>query len=190
MRPIQPLIYDPNNPEHDLIDVITEEIHQLESPEVYYWSVIKQETAISEEIPGAGGYLDELDKVYGEKSSGDGVLMFREGKRMYGKLETNPIIQELARMGLSQIEQIDFYVNIALSKEILGEAPKPGDIFSKTALIRNEAGELKKERTFYEVGAVNPVDIYNYQFINYQIEAEQTSLDQIPDSIKKFFDNN
>jgi len=185
-RPTEAKMFEALNPEHSLVDAMTQEIHILESPELYYWSVIKPEKATAENLPGSGDYLDELDQTYGEKSSGDGKLMFRDPVRMYGKLETNPIIAELTKMGLAQIEQVELYINIALAHELLNESPKGGDFFGRANLIRGMDGTLKKTYTFYEVGVVNPVDLYCYQYINYQLEAEQTSMDNIPDSVRNF----
>ena len=190
-RPMKPKMHDPTNPEHSLVDAMTVEIHSLESPEIVYWSMktaeeIDEENAILN--PDADPYLDELDEVYGEKSSDDGKLMFHEPVvDFYAKVDINPIIQELTRLGLAQIEEIDVYVNIAHAQEKLYGPPKGGDVLRITFMIRDYNGELKEHLVYFKVSSVDPVDLYNFQYINYQINCEQTNMMDVPDEIKNYY---
>lgn len=189
-RPFKPLGFEPLNPELSLIDQFTTEMHKLESAEVIYWSrkptdVVDAERTIAD--PDADSYLDDLDEVYGEKSSDTGKHEFYDPVQVYGKLDINPIIQELTRMGLSQIEEIDFYMNIAHAQDVLDGPPKMGDVFRITFLIRDKDGENQEHLVYYTVGTINPVDLYNYHYVNYQINAEQTSLQNCPTEIQNYY---
>lgn len=196
-RPMSPNMWEPNNPEHSLVDAMTEEVHMLESPEIIYWRLKKEEEIDAEnEYTNEGseyeydGYLDELDKEYGEKSSGEGKLLYHKPIVVYGKIDIEPILNELSRMGLTTINQIDFYMNIAHCHERLERPPIGGDVFRVTYFIRDNKGDLKNKYIYYEVSNVNEVDLYNYQYINYQIWAEQTNMMNVEDSVKQFHINN
>jgi len=167
-------VFDSQNPEYSLIDSMTSEIFENYSTEIAYWLFGRAETEAN---------LDELDEVYGESS---------KNKRIYsgpfdvkGTLTINPIIQELTRLGLEQIEEIDFYCNIAAMDEYLeGEPPKAGDIFRVTWIEK----ENTRRYVFYSVANVTPTDIYNSRYINYLISAEQTTLHNFPAEIKNYYE--
>lgn len=191
-RPLTPNMFEPNNPEHSLVDAMTEEVHMLESPEIFYWKIKKEEEIEAEpEYNNVDDpYLDDLDTVYGEKSSGDGKYLFHDPVRVYGKIDIEPILNELSRLGLTTINQIDFYLNIAHCHDRLGRPPAGGDTFRVTYLIRDNNGDLKNKYIYYVVSNTNEVDLYNYQYINYQIWAEQTNMMNVPDEVKQYFINN
>jgi len=187
-RPIKPLGFDRTNPEHALVDLLVEELHTLEGDEIVYWclrnvKIVNEDNIANNETP----YLDELDDVYMEKSSGDGKYLFYNPVYVAGKLEKNPIIQELGRMGLATIEDADLYVNIAHFHAKIGQAPKGGDIFRITNFVKDENGELKDKFTYYKVSHPTPVDLHNYQYVNYQIYAEQTNMNDIPAEVLTYF---
>jgi hypothetical protein len=190
-RSIAPRMFDPLNSEHSLVDALTEEMHMSESPEIIYWRLKKPEEidALPENI-NSESYLDDLDKVYGEKSSKEGKLLYKDPVRIYGKIDIQPIINELQRMGLTTIKQIDLYINIAHAHERLEEVPKGGDVFRVTYLIRDTDGELKDKYVYYHIANVTEVDLYNYQYINYQLFAEQTNMMDVADEIKQYFIDN
>lgn len=186
-RPQAPTMFEPNNPEHSLVDMLTEEIHMLESPEIIYWKLKKPEDLEENfEYIGGDNYLDELDKEYGEKSSGTGKLLHYDPVRVYGKIDIEPIVNELIRLGLVTKRDIAFYVNIAHIHEKLGCPPKAGDIFRVTYMIRDNNGDIKYKFVYYHVANVNEVDIYNYQYINYQIWAEPTNMMDVQEIIKQY----
>lgn len=180
-------MFCPENSEHSLVDAMTEEVHMLESPEIIYWKLKKPEDLEENfEYTGGSNYLDELDKVYGEKSSGTGKLIHHDPVRIYGKIDIEPIVNELARLGLITKKEIDLYINIAHAHEKLGEPPKGGDIFRITYMIRDNKGDLKYKFVYYHISNVNEVDVYNYQYINYQIWGEQTNMMDVADIIKQY----
>lgn len=191
-RPTSPTMFCPSNSEHSLVDALTEEIHMLESPEIIYWRLKKPEEidAEPENIISGESYLDDLDKVYGEKSSKEGKLLYKDPVRVYGKIDIQPIINELQRLGLITTKQIDLYLNIAHAHEKLGEVPKGGDVFRVTYLIRDINGELKEKYVYYHLSNVTEVDLYNFQYVNYQLFAEQTNMMDVPDEIKQYFIDN
>lgn len=187
-RPIKPLGFDKTNPEHALVDLLVEELHTLEGGEIIYWclknvKLLDAEKIANNETP----YVDELDDVYMEKSSDDGKYLYFEPERLAGKLEINPIIHELGRLGLATIEDADLYVNIAHFHSKMNQAPEGGDIFRITNLIKDENGELKDDYVYYKVSNATPVDLHNYQYINYQIHSEQTNMNDIPAEILNYF---
>ena len=186
-------MFEPTNPEHSLVDALTEEIHKFEGPELVYWvhkTPQEIDAATEDATPGGDSYLDDLDEVYGEKSSGDAKLEFFEPIMVYGKVDVEPIIQELMRLGLIETEQLDLYVNIAHAHEKLERPPNGGDVFRITFLIRDVDGELKEKLVYYKVSNCHPVDLYNYQYVNYQINGEQTNMMDVPDEIKNYFTDN
>lgn len=191
-RPVKPLGFDIDNPEHALVDAMTEEMHELESAEIIYWK-LKKFSEVQDELnatPSGGEYLDELDKTYGEKSSGDATLRYEEPQKVSGKMEKNPIIHELSRMGLLTIEEIDFYVNIAHIHSKLETAPGDGDVFRVTFMIKDANGDLKDRYVYYKVSNITPVDLFMYQYVNYQIRGEQTNMVDVPSEILNHYIDN
>jgi len=91
---------------------------------------------------------------------------------------------------LIKTEQLDLYVNIAHAHEKLERPPSGGDVFRITFLIRDVDGELKEKLVYYKVSNSHPIDLYNYQYVNYQINGEQTNMMDVPDEIKNYFTDN
>lgn len=191
-RPHKPLGFEPANPEHSLVDAFTYEIHSLEGPEIVYWKVkthTEVDTARQEADPNASSYLDDLDQTYGEKSSDIGKLEFYDPVKISGKLDSSPILHELLRLGLITKHEIDLYINIAHATDTLDGPPRMGDVFRITYMIRDKNGDLQEYLVYYKVSTINPVDLYNYQYINYQINAEQTDMADVPASILEYYNN-
>jgi len=173
-RPKRIKVFEPTNPEYSLIDSMTSEVFENYSPEIAWWSLNRTETEANR---------DELSEVYGESKPSS--KMFDGPFPVAGAFEINPIIQELTRLGLEQIEEVDFYCNIAAMQEYTeGRDPKGGDVFRVTWLETNS----ERRFVFYNVSNVTPVDIYNYRHINWLVNAEQTTLHDVPDEIKEFYE--
>lgn len=174
-RPTKINMFEPRNPEYSLIDMMTSEKFTAYSPEIYWWSFIKDgEDGAAER--------DELDKVYGEKSSA-GKVAYLGPFEVKAALELNPIVAEFTRLGLQQIEEIEAYGNVAaLDSYLKGNVPKEGDIFRVSWIVT----ETERRFVFYKVANVTPVDPYNFRYINWHIHGEQTTLHEAPDSIKNF----
>jgi len=175
-RPKNLKVFEPDNPEYTLIDHMTEEVFENYSTEIAYWVLNVTETDSDR---------DELDEVYGEGGGADQLRAYYGPYEVFGTLTINPIIQELTRLGLEQIEEIDFYCNIAAMENYLeGYIPKAGDIFRTTWIQTNN----ERRYIFYNIANVTPVDLYNFRYINYLINAEQTSLHEVPESIKNYYE--
>ena len=173
-RPIAAKIYEPNNPEYSLVDAMTSELFELFSPEIKWWNL---------NITTTQSNLDSLDQLYGEE--GDNKLAFNGPFNVYGRVETNPILKELSRLGHLEIREIDFYVNIAAMNNYLENSiPREGDIFRLTYLGNDP--KIDRKFFFYVVNNIIEVDLYNCRYINYQIAAEQTTLNNVPDIIKNY----
>lgn len=173
-RPQKPLAFEPINPEYALASSLTSEMIEATSPYILWWSFLRTETSANK---------DELDNVYGEASSKTGIHNFAlKPIRVYLHLEINPIIQELTRLGVEQIESITIYTNIDDFLNLNSSPPKAGDIFRLSYIEK----EQKYRNIFYNVSVVVPVDPFNFRHLNYQIYAEQTNLNDVPDHIKNF----
>lgn len=168
-------VFEPTNPEYSLIDAMTTEVFENYSSEIKWWIFSRTETDENR---------DELDKAYGEASRGVAEV-FSGPYDVSGTLEVNPILQELTRLGAEQIEEIDFYTNIAAMQVYLkGENPKQGDIFRVTWIQTN----TDRRFIFYRVANVTPVDIYNMRYTNWLINAEQELLSNVPENIRTYSD--
>ena len=173
-RPHASKVFEPENPEYALIDAVVQESFEKASPEIMWWSLNRELTEPTR---------DELDQLYGEKSSGDKLVKYAGPFRVYGHLEPSPIIQELTRLGVEQIWQIDLFMNVAAMLEYTrGRPPKPGDVFRATHIHPGDQREYK----FYMVGSVLEVDLFNFKYVNWQVNAEQTTLADVPDEIKLY----
>lgn len=173
-RPKKNQVFEPLNPEYSLIDAMTEEVFVNYSPELAYWSLNEPTTEASR---------DELDKLYGEKSSDTGKITYDGPFQVYGTLQINPIIQELTKVGLQQIEEIDFYVNIAAMAEYIeGRYPKYGDVLRVTYIETDNS----RRYVFYNIANVTPVDLYNFRHINYLLNGEQTMMADVPEEIRNY----
>ena len=175
-RPTKIIMFDPTNGgELSLVDAMTSEKFTAYSPEIYWWSFIKDGNI------GAAP-RDELDRVYGEKSS-NGKMAFLGPFEVKAALELNPIVAEFTRLGLQQIEEVEAYVNIAAMDYFLqGNIPKPGDIFRVSWIVT----EVERRFVFYRVANVNPVDPYMFKYVNWHISAAQELLHDTPESIRLF----
>lgn len=198
-KPTKAKIFDPGNADLALADAICAEIHGLESPETYWWKLDSEVLEEDKEIltdaddrnDDQASYLDDLDEVYKEKSSKDGNKPYVDYTpiQVYGKLDTQPIIQEISRLGIVDKTEIDFYMNIADCTERLGRPPTPGDIFRITYLINDQSSPTMgfyAKFVFYTVATVQTVDLFNFQYMNYQVLAEQQNLSDVPDEITTF----
>lgn len=175
-RPTKPNLFSPCNPEYALCDALVAEQYTINSPEILWWSLLRD---------GATGAAarDELDAVYGEKSSGDHKLAYAGPFDFRGFIDISPIVQELTRLGLQQINEIELYANIAATDVYLGgRLPKGGDVFRVTWIVT----ETERYYVWYKVANVTPVDPYNFRYINWHINAEQTNLWDVPESISNY----
>lgn len=174
-RPKEVLLFDPKNPELSVADVMTSDYIRAMSPKILYWHFDRTTNRAAQ---------DDLDSVYGEKSSGEAKDVFIGPKRVYMFIEFNPIIIELTRLGVEQIEEITCFTNIADFLDITGTLPKPGDLF-RISYIQEED---KYRNRFYTVGSVSPRDLFNGKHLNYVLFSELTPLDHVPQNIKNFMD--
>lgn len=173
-RTTKPKIYDARNPEYSLVDFMVSEQFSLHSPEIKYWSFLRDDETNS--TP-----RDELDKIYGELSSGKESYLGPYD--VEGVLEINPIVKEFTRLGLQQIEEIEFIANIAaMDTHLNGRPPKPGDVFRITWIVT----ETDRRFVFYKVANVKPIDPYNFKYVNWMLHCEQTTLHEVSDEIKLF----
>jgi len=173
-RPIAAKIYEPDNTEHELVDAMTSELFEKFSHEIKWWNINRTASQAN---------LDNLDQLYGEE--GDDKLIFTGPYNVYGRIEVNPILKELSRLGHLEIREIDFYVNIAAMYNYLEEyTPHEGDIFRITYLGLDP--QIDRKFFFYVVSNIIEVDMYNTRYVNYQIAAEQTILNNVPDIIKNY----
>ena len=85
------------------------------------------------------------------------------------------------------IKDVDLFCGIAAMYQYLsGKDPMPGDIFRFTRLGLDP--KVNREYDFYVVSHAWPVDLYNNRYTSWQIAAEQTNLNDVPDIIKNYRD--
>jgi hypothetical protein len=167
-------MYDPTNHEMWLGDEISKEHINVYSPPILWWKM--SETTFLNS--------DELDKLYGESQS----IIYQNVDNpieVIGYIESSPIMEELGRMGLSEVKDFNFLTNISDIVERLQEEPKPGDLFAIGNLIRQN----KMDYTFYMVASVIESDFHLWRYVHYLINAKQTNLSNVPEKIKNYFKN-
>ncbi len=174
-RPNTVKVFEPKNPEYALCSSLTSEFIEAQSPLCMWWSLNRATTNASQ---------DELDQVYGERGSGDRKFKFKKPNRIYLYLEINPIMIELTRLGIEQIEEITGVINVDDFLQRNFCDPQPGDIFRISYII----SEQKYRNVFYTLSSLVPFDMFNMQYINWHLYAEQTPMQEVPDEITSFID--
>jgi hypothetical protein len=166
-------VFEPKNPEYALADAITSEIVEIISPKILWWSLDRTATQATR---------DELDEVYGEKSSDDSKYVYTGPKEVFCYVEFNPILWELSRLGVEQLEMINIFTNIGDFINRNGSHPKPGDLLR----ISYTRSETDFRNIFYEVSVVFPIDLIDFHHMNWQMYVEQTDLNTVEQRIKDF----
>lgn len=165
-------MYDPTNHELWLGDELSKEHINVYSPPILWWKMSESTHTNS----------DELDKLYGETQS----IVYQNIEdpiEVIGYFEISPIIEELGRMGLSEIKDFNLLVNISDIIERLGEEPKGGDLFA----VGNMTKQNIMDYTFYMVASVVETDFHLWRYVHYLISAQQTNLSNVPEKIKNYF---
>lgn len=170
-RPSSLSTYDPLAPEHMVMGSINEEWINVNSPDILYFKYNEEQTDID---------TDELGELYGDTP--DKRAYYVEAINIKGIVERSPIIEELARAGLTTIQEINFMVDIESFLAAVGRRPQGGDVFRVSSL--NLEGPDK--HIFYEVASAVEVDMNLNRYVNYMINAEQTALEKVPDEIKNY----
>lgn len=158
---------DGNQSEHAILSSLGDEFIQIESPRVYYFRMDFKKTKLN---------TDETSTFYGETEKQE----LLPPVEIFALLERSPIIQELTRLGLSNIKDINFICNIDDITARLSATPNSGDFF----LVYGVNTKGKAFKDFYQVASIVPINIVNSRYIDYLINAEQTSLDNVDDSIR------
>lgn len=167
-------MFDSTNFELSLNDSVSDEHIKVMSPYILYWKIDQQETNASN---------DELGKLYQEAEEYK-FLNVEDPIRIYAYAELSPIIQELSRSGLATTKEINFLANRTDIYEKLERAPLPGDVFRISYINKDN----KNQNDFYVVVSVSETDINLWRYLHFSINAEQQSLDNIPQKIKDYAD--
>lgn len=169
-RPYELKLFDALNPEYELANSYVDEINEIGSPLILYFSMNDPETKSS---------MDNVDLIYGETKQ---RIKYFPPKRINAIPEINPVLEELTSLGLSQIEEINFSVGIPYILSTLGQEPKGGDILRISYV---EQGKPLRD-VFYTVVNVLPSNLFNFQYLNYTIHAEQTRMADVPTEVKNY----
>ena len=167
-------MFSSNNFELWLNDSVSDEHIQVMSPYILYWKIDQQQTNANN---------DELGKLYQEAEEYK-FLNVDDPIRVYAYAELSPIIQELSRSGLATTKEINFLSNRSDIIERLGRPPLSGDVFRVSYI--NKDG--KNQNDFYTVVSVSETDLNLWRYLHFAINAEQQSLDNIPQKIKDYVD--
>lgn len=165
-------LWDPLNYEYDLINQESIEHIKIYSPYILYWKINQTETKFQN---------DDLSNLYQET---DQIVYSNVSFpiRIYAFIEYSPIINELNRLGLSQIKEINFITNITDFNTKIGRGPLPGDIFRLSDIKMDGS----KENLFYTMVSSSTIDYHNFRYVHYLLNAEQTNMYNIPSEIRNF----
>jgi len=172
-RPTSAKVFEPRSPEYALASSVDGDFIEAVSPLIMYWSLDRATTVASQ---------DELDHVYGEKSSGDALHTFLEPNRVYLLIEINPILIELTRLGIEQIEEITAVANVDNFIKCNHVQPQSGDVFRVSYVVNDQ----EYRNVFYTVSSVVPFDVFNMKYLNWHMYAEQTPMAEVPQVIKDY----
>lgn len=169
-RPTSIRVYDPESPEILTFNSIDQEFIKHKSPLILYWKYNYAQTKLN---------TDELGKLYGEAEESSYDI---EPITIYAIAEKSPILQELSRYGLTQIEEINFICNIVDIKERLGRDPEAEDLIRLSYLNKDQ----KHTHVFYKIASAVPVDDVLDYHVNYLINAEQVAMENTPDHVRQW----
>lgn len=162
-------LFQPQNPEYELVNIVTNEAFRIVSPHIIYYPYDSVTTERDQ---------DDYDDIMGEAEEN---YAFFKPVQIYAYVETNPIIDELTRLGLEQIEEINVYANIdEVTQRLSGRAPRAGDFLRISYIERQKADRV----VFYKVATIQPVDMYHWRHVNYSINCEQTDLSMLPEDLR------
>jgi hypothetical protein len=174
-RPTSVNVFEPLSPEYSLASSIDAEYISYATPKIMWWSFDKTDTMSN---------MTELDKIYGESHVGKDV--FYEPNIVEAHLEINPIMMELMRLGVEQIEEVILFANTdQFYIKNASRDPKSGDIFRVSYIVNED----KYRNVFYTVGSVIPVDLFNFKYLNWRILGQQTNLSNASQQIKDYMNS-
>lgn len=169
-RPDELKLFDSTNPEYELANSFVDESNEIVSPLILFFCA---------DITATKSEMDNVDITYGETKQ---KIKYLPPKKILGNVEINPIIQELTSLGLAQIEALNLIVGIPNILSTLGQEPKEGDIFRISYV---EQGKPLRD-VFYTVSNVIPVNLFNFQYLNYIINGQQTRMTDVPTEVKNY----
>lgn len=161
-------LYEPLNPEYEMAASFINELNKIVTPNILYFATNMEATMPT---------LDNTDIVYGETKQ---KIKFFPPKKIEGYVETNPILEELTQMGLAQIEELNIIVSIDKFLSDINQPPKAGDILKISHL---EQGKPPRD-VWYTVTNALPINLFNWQYLNYIIHSQQTRMADVPADVK------
>ena len=165
-KPSNVKIFEPTNPELELVASMTAEIFEYVSPKLLIWIFDKEYNNKN---------MDAIDQLYGEKSSINTQTGLTKAKfdgpfEFFARFEANEILALLSRGTDEQKEEIELFVNIMdFTERLHGLAPDSGDIIRLSYIDALNKDTKKREfrHVFYEISEVLPIDLYNYNYVNF-----------------------
>ena len=103
-------VYDPDNPDRQLMDIIETEMISLSAPPCKYYKLVKTH--------------QNLNPVYGEATRRD----YSDPVVIYGSYEDPSPEQELTQWGLQELEEIEMWFNYNHLLQTIGDQLHIGDI--------------------------------------------------------------
>jgi hypothetical protein len=167
-RPSNKNLYEPKNPEYELANSFINELHEIVTPNILYFA-----TDMAATMPT----MDNVDLVYGETKQ---KIKFFPPKKIDAFVEANPILEELTQMGLAQIEELNVIVSIDNFLTNIAQEPKGGDVFK---ISHMEQGKPQRD-VWYTVTNALPINLFNWQYLNYIIHSQQTRMADVPADVK------
>jgi hypothetical protein len=158
-------IWDPLNYEHWLVDQQSIDHVKINSPYILYWKIDQEKTEM---------HNDEISNLYQE--SDQLVFYNSEPIRVFMYIEPSPIIQELSRIGISELREINFIANKTDLIEKIGRPPISGDLMSISYFQK----DTKILPNFYIITSTSDADLHLYRYLHYIINCEQSNLSNIP----------
>jgi len=164
-------VWDPLNYEHWLVDQQSIDHIKINSPYILYWKIDQESTEM---------HNDELSNLYRESDQ----LVFYNKKpiRVYMHAEISPVVQELSRIGISELNDINLITNKTDIVEKLGRFPINGDLISIYFFEKDK----KASQRFYTLVSISSADLHLYRYLHFIMNCEQTNLANIPSHVYNY----
>ena len=111
-----------------------------------------------------------------------GIFYNKEPIRVFMYAEISPIIQELSRIGISELNEINLITNLTDINEKLGRSPSSGDLISIYFFKKDK----KVSQRFYTIVSASGSDLHLYRYIHLILNCEQTNMANIPSHIYNY----
>lgn len=165
---------DSNIQEHITREMMNREWVEYVSPKIEWWCI---------DFVNTKKDANELQNLYGETDNAEYANVGKnpaEPIEVFALVEKSPVVEELTRLGIADLQEVMFTCSRADIELKLGQPPKAGDLFR----ISQFRLDRKHDSVFYKVASVLPCDFDLHRYLNYLINGEQTAMEEAPKYIR------